>query len=611
MEGLRCQLEEARQQGNQAYKVGEDARALKLYSVGIDEARRAGAVDLDGCPARGDAVQQLVATLYANRAAAALRLLRFEQVVRDASRAVTLLVVKGSSDIDRCVLPEVRSLYGKALVRRGTALEALGNFMQASIDLSRGGEHAGDAAAERRAGLLYDALSHPIRYGHTIPEATPPAMLPPAPPRRSSANVDGAMQKKLKCRLPTTCLFMQCAAWEGKIYVWGGSTTEPIGAEMGDQLAVVDPKQQAITLLEVKSDPDSWRRYGLPGKPAKRARHTMVLFQGALYIYGGELEERSSTGLEPNADEARTVWRLDLSAQPLTWQRIYCRGAVPAQRRNHSAAVWQSQMVVYGGETMENMRDIGDVFSFDLMHHKWRQLAPSPPPRTVGMAAAVPEPRRECASWVQGDWFYVFGGMSNSVESARPEIRQRHRFNAAALPSMWRFHLGQHRWERVHFIGNFPAARGEMAVAVSPRGAVYLAGGYSTAVATIVRPDNHSGQHYVQQSAYSAELFEFCCATATFRRVLAPDMQPALGDLRAGATACWLDGQVHVLGGYVSFMMPLAQRTIVSIDMRVCAHCGVRRTAAPGAKLSQCARCKEEGRPPVYYCSEQCMAQNW
>lgn len=32
------------------------------------------------------------------------------------------------------------------------------------------------------------------------------------------------------------------------------------------------------------------------------------------------------------------------------------------------------------------------------------------------------------------------------------------------------------RWERVHFQGNYPAARCEMGVAVSPKGVVYLAG---------------------------------------------------------------------------------------------------------------------------------------
>lgn len=483
--------------------------------------------------------------------------------------------------------------------------------MQASADYAAGGDNAGDGAAQRRACLLFDALSHPVRYGCPVLEFSPPGMLPPAPPRRSSANVDGAVQRKLKCRLPSTCLFTQCVAWEGKIYVWGGSTAEPIMATMGGQLAVVDPKQQAISLVDVKPDPESRRRHGLPGAPSRRCRHTMVLFQGSLFVYGGELEEWSRGAVGPNEDEARTVWRLDLTAQPLTWQRIVCRGAVLPLRRNHSVVVWQGQMVVFGGETMEKLQELGDVWSFDLLHHTWRQLAPTPAPRMLGRAPTAPEPRRECAAWLHADWLYVFGGMGNSLESVRPEVRARHELNAASFPTMWRFHLAQCSWERVHFRGNFPAARGEMGVAVSPKGVVYLAGGYSTVASTVVRASNPGGQYSVQQSCYSAELFEFCCPTATFRRVMAPDMQPVLGDLRAGGAACWLDGQVYVLGGYYSFAMPVTQRTVISIDMRVCAHCGVQRAVAPGGKLSQCARCKEEGRPSVHYCSEQCMAQNW
>ncbi len=47
-------------------------------------------------------------------------------------------------------------------------------------------------------------------------------------------------------------------------------------------------------------DPGSRRRHRLPGKPDGRFRHTMVLFQGALYIYGGDTQDKnSSTASEP------------------------------------------------------------------------------------------------------------------------------------------------------------------------------------------------------------------------------------------------------------------------------------------------------------------------
>lgn len=66
------------------------------------------------------------------------------------------------------------------------------------------------------------------------------------------------------------------------------------------------------------------------------------------------------------------------------------------------------------------------------------------------------------------------------------------------------------------------------------------------------------------------------------------------------------------MGGYYSHDTALvSQRSIVSIDMRGCAHCGVKRGAAPGAKLQLCSRCKEQGRPQVYYCSQDCMSACW
>lgn len=55
-------------------------------------------------------------------------------------------------------------------------------------------------------------------------------------------------------------------------------------------------------------DPGSRRRHRLPGKPDGRFRHTMVLFQGALYIYGGDTEDKnSSTASEPPPQPLRPL----------------------------------------------------------------------------------------------------------------------------------------------------------------------------------------------------------------------------------------------------------------------------------------------------------------
>jgi len=151
----------------------------------------------------------------------------------------------------------------------------------------------------------------------------------------------------------------------------------------------------------LQEDSESTRRYGLDGRPAGRCRHSMVCHNGALYIYGGDLGWADEDG------EDRTVWRLDLQvghsfwhalrlsvplcglltwvdmgpllaaccrlagllvyvfacrvpailfvahvqAEPLRWQRLYCRGQHPDKLKDHSAVVWGDLMVVYGGET--------------------------------------------------------------------------------------------------------------------------------------------------------------------------------------------------------------------------------------------------------------------
>lgn len=61
------------------------------------------------------------------------------------------------------------------------------------------------------------------------------------------------------------------------------------------------------------------------------------------------------------------------------------------------------------------------------------------------MLPTCPEPRRECAVWVYNDWLYVFGGVSNSVQTSSGALNEAHRFNAYTFPTMWRFHLPDKR----------------------------------------------------------------------------------------------------------------------------------------------------------------------
>lgn len=67
----------------------------------------------------------------------------------------------------------------------------------------------------------------------------------------------------------------------------------------------------------------------------------------------------SSSAVLPASTPCRHRWhccshrrcsRRHVQAEPLRWQRIVERGQAPEPRKDHTAVVWGSSMVVYGGE---------------------------------------------------------------------------------------------------------------------------------------------------------------------------------------------------------------------------------------------------------------------
>ena len=72
--------------------------------------------------------------------------------------------------------------------------------------------------------------------------------------------------------------------------------------------------------------------------PPIRSKHTSVVYNGCLYIWGGAL---SSVPID------NIVYKLDLST--LIWSIIPCSGVAPSARYGHSAIVYGNYMYVYGG----------------------------------------------------------------------------------------------------------------------------------------------------------------------------------------------------------------------------------------------------------------------
>jgi len=97
--------EEAKEKGNAAFKSGDNQGAVNHYTAGIE-------IDPENI--------QLGSTLFANRAAAYMKLKKFTEALADCNRAL-----------------ELNDSYAKAYLRRGEVRMELGDYEDASRDFNR------------------------------------------------------------------------------------------------------------------------------------------------------------------------------------------------------------------------------------------------------------------------------------------------------------------------------------------------------------------------------------------------------------------------------------------------------------------------------------------
>eukprot|EP00667_Euglena_gracilis_P025695 EG_transcript_30339 len=93
--------------------------------------------------------------------------------------------------------------------------------------------------------------------------------------------------------------------------------------------------------------------------PGVRYGHSAVMFGSKMVVFGGRVGNHET--------EANDVWFIDVAASKPQWDQV-CSGqkddcgASPSPRSYHGAAVWKSSMLVFGGGSwMAN-----DLWSLDL-----------------------------------------------------------------------------------------------------------------------------------------------------------------------------------------------------------------------------------------------------
>jgi hypothetical protein len=104
------------------------------------------------------------------------------------------------------------------------------------------------------------------------------------------------------------------------------------------------------------------RHLGESKGPSPRVGHSMVSYEGNLYVYGG----RMSMG----SQYFNTVARYMPSRS--AWHEVEGKGSAPMRRGDHSAVVVDDKMFVYGGRKQNIVFE--DLYAFDFVLKTWEQI---------------------------------------------------------------------------------------------------------------------------------------------------------------------------------------------------------------------------------------------
>lgn len=135
------------------------------------------------------------------------------------------------------------------------------------------------------------------------------------------------------------------------------------------------------------------------------------------------------------------------------WERVTARvGVPPCKRSLHAAAVWQDNLIVFGG--YDGHQRVNDLYLYSFSRQMWSV-------RGVSAQSTPPSPRDRHVAVVWGSGFYIFGGFDGTQR-----VNDLHVFD-----------METNVWARVVSSGNAPTPRHSHA-AVVHRDSLYVFGGY-------------------------------------------------------------------------------------------------------------------------------------
>jgi N-acetylneuraminic acid mutarotase len=132
---------------------------------------------------------------------------------------------------------------------------------------------------------------------------------------------------------------------------------------------------------------------------ARRSKHTVVAYKGAIYVFGGDNGKSMLNDL------------LRFDVKEKSWGRAFANGCPPAPRYHHSAVVYKNSMFVFGGYTGDihsnsNLTNKNDLFEYKFHSGQWVEW------RFLGV---TPEPRSAHGAAVYGDKLWIFAGYDGNA----------------------------------------------------------------------------------------------------------------------------------------------------------------------------------------------------
>ncbi|CAJ0967433.1 unnamed protein product [Ranitomeya imitator] len=166
-------------------------------------------------------------------------------------------------------------------------------------------------------------------------------------------------------------------AHEGRLYVFGGMVDFGANREM-TPLWMYGTETRRWS--EVKASE------GQENRPTNRKGHSAVVYQSAMFVYGGYFD------IEGAVEE---FWMIDFEV--VTAEPSHTRGLGPGPRHGHSCVTHNAAMFLFGG--LKNMSEQNDFWRFDFRRHIWSVIKTSSgPPKSVGHACVL---HRGCL-WIVG-----------------------------------------------------------------------------------------------------------------------------------------------------------------------------------------------------------------